>query len=132
MMTVNTGFKMSQGLEVLTPKNDKALPIPCNEWDVLRAQIGDLTTEPWLFQTMGSLLLGAALATIISILTGTISDIDQINIVVAWAVFSVCIFTGIFCIYFAHGEKLTHRAKAASIETQMRLIEQRFERNGES
>lgn len=128
MMDTETGFKMSQGFEVLRPKNDKAFPIPCNEWDVLKNQIGELTTEPWLIQTVGSLLLGAALATVISILTGAISEADKTNIIVAWAVFAVCGITGLLCVHFAHEEKKSHRAKAASIATQMTLIEQRFER----
>ncbi|MGN4997041.1 hypothetical protein [Aeromonas sp. 61P] len=128
-MTANTGFKMSQGLEVLTPKNDKALPIPCNEWDELKRQIETLTTEPWLIQMIGSLLLGAALAILTSILTGTISDAEKMNSVISWAVCCVCAITGFLSLYFAHKEKLTHRSRATSIATQMNLIEQRFERN---
>ena len=36
---MSTSLKMSQGYEVLKPKSDKAFPIPCNEWDVLKEQL---------------------------------------------------------------------------------------------
>ncbi len=125
-----TPIKVSQGLEVLRPKSDQAYPVPCNEWDVLRQQIEQLTTDPWLFQNAGSLLLGAAVATVISIWTGAVvpSPAAPNATVIAWAVFAVCILTGAAAIYFAHKERGVHRSKAAMVVTQMKLIEHRFER----
>ena len=103
--------------------------MPCNEWDVLKTQLEVLTTEPWLFHTVSSLLLGAALATIISIWTGAISTAIVPNAnVIAWAVVAVCTFTGLATLYFAHKEREVHRAKAQTVLTHMRLIEERFER----
>lgn len=126
---MSTSFKMSQGYEVLKPKSDKAFPIPCNEWDVLKNQLEAATTEPWFFHTTGSLLLGAALATLISIWTGAISTATVSNAnVVAWAVVAVCSITGLAMLYFAHKEREVHRAKAQTVLTHMRLIEERFER----
>jgi hypothetical protein len=126
---MSTSLKMSQGYEVLKPKSDKAFPIPCNEWDVLKEQLKDLTTEPWFFHTTASLLLGAALATLIAIWTGAISSTTVANAnVVAWAVVAVCAITGFATLYFAHKERGVHRAKAQTVLTHMRLIEERFER----
>lgn len=126
---MSTSLKMTQGYEVLKPKSDKALPIPCNEWDVLKEQLEALTTEPWLFHTVASLLLGAALATLIAILTGAISTTTVANAnVVAWAVVVVCSITGLAAFYFAHKERGVHRAKGQAVLTYMRLIEERFER----
>jgi hypothetical protein len=127
-MTGGTPVKMSQGYEILRPKADKALPISCNEWDVLRNQIGQLTTEPWLFQSLGSLLLGASLATLIAIWTDAIPLENSQALVVAKAISAVCGFCGLCCVYFAHKERSVHRAKAQVVSTQMQLIEQRFER----
>lgn len=128
-MSNNSNLKLSQGYEVLRPKSDKAFPIPCNEWDVLKAKIQALTTEPWLFHTAGSTLVGAALATAISIWTGAVSTASLSNaIVIAWAVAAVCLITGLACLRFAHKEREVHRAKASDVVTQMTLIEQRFER----
>ncbi len=124
-----SNFTMSQGLEVLSPKDDKALPIPCNEWDILKGKIRNLTTEPWLFQTAGSTLIGASLATAISVWTGATSATSIPNaIVIAWAVTVVCLLVGLVCLFFAHMERGVHRTKASDVVTQMDLIEQRFER----
>lgn len=120
---------MSLGYDVLKPKSDQALPIPCNEWDSLKDNIRDATAEPWLFHTIGSVLLGAGIATAISVLTGADSSQSSPNAVtVAWAAFAVCVLTGVACLYFAHKERGVHRAKARNVLTQMELIESRFDR----
>lgn len=129
-MSGNVAVKVSQGYEVLRPKSDKALPIPCNEWDVLKNQISALTTEPWLFHTLGSLLLGASLASVISIWTGAINVSNSATLVIAWAVVTVCAISGGLSLYFAHKERGVYRARAQSVVTQMGLIESRFEREG--
>ena len=125
-----TPIKLSQGYEVLRPKSDQAYPVPCNEWDVLRQQIEQLTTDPWLFQNAGSLLLGAALAMLTSIWVGAVASTpsNPNAIVVAWAITAVCAFTGCAALFFAHKERGVHRAKATMVVTQMKLIEKRFER----
>lgn len=123
-----TNFKLSQGLEVLRPKSDKAFPIPCNEWDVLKGKINSITTEPWFFHTAGSTLIGASVATIISIWTGAVPPTSERNMLIAWAVTVGSALLGVACLMFAHAERKMHRVKAADVKTQMELIEQRFER----
>lgn len=123
-----SNLKLSQGLEVLRPRADKALPIPCNEWDVLKEKIDALTTEPWFFHTSGSTLIGAALATLISIWTGAVASTPEKNIIIAWAVTAVCALVGIACLLFAREERKAHKTRAADVSIQMELIEQRFER----
>lgn len=123
-----SNLKLSQGLEVLRPRADKALPIPCNEWDVLKEKIDALTTEPWFFHTSGSTLIGAALATLISIWTGAVASTPEKNIIIAWAVTAVCALVGIACLLFARAERKAHKTRAADVSIQMELIEQRFER----
>jgi hypothetical protein len=128
-MTASSNMQMSQGYEVLRPKNDKALPIPCNEWDVLKGKIEGITVEPWFFHTTGSILVGAALATLISIWTGAVSSIPSSNtLVIAWAITATTAITGLVCLGFAHKERGVQRSKASDVVTQMTLIEQRFER----
>lgn len=128
-MTAKTTLKVSQDYEVLTPKFDKAFFIPCDEWDIWKSQIDELTMEPWLFHTLGSLLLGASLATAISIWTGAISTSSIANaVVIAWSVVAVCGLTGLACMYFANKERRVHRSKAQYVINQMKLIEKRFER----
>lgn len=126
---MSDNIKASTGFEILLPKSVQALPVPCNEWDVLRSKIEQLTTEPWFFHTAGSLFMGASLATVISILTGAVSTQNVPNaLVIAWAVTVVTGLVGLACLFFANKERKTHQERASDIATQMRLIEQRFER----
>ncbi len=130
MMSSSTPVRVSQGYEVLRPKSDKAFPVPCNEWDVLRKQIEALAIEPWLFHTIGSVLVGASLATAISVWTGAVAvtTSNPSAVVIAWAVTAVCGGTGLLCMYFARKEREVHRMKAGNVATQMKLIEERFDR----
>ena len=129
-MSSISNLRLSQDFEVLRPKNGKVLPMPCSEWDVLKRKIQGLTTEPWIFHTSGSILVGAALATAISVWTGAVSTASKPNsIVVAWAVTGTCSITGLACVFFAAKERDVHRFKADDVVTQMDLIEQRFERD---
>lgn len=125
-----TPIRLSQGYEVLRPKSVQVYSVPCNEWDVVRQQIEQVTTDPWFFQNAGSLLLGAALAMLTSIWVGAVapSASNPHALVVAWAIFAVCAITGVAALLFAHKERGVHRAKATQVVTLMRLIEQRFER----
>jgi len=120
-------LKLSQGLEVLKPKRDQALPIPCNEWDELRKQIQLLDAEPWLYFNVGSNLLGASLATLISIILGAISTTERV-LAIAWAVVATTGFVGLACWHIAAKERNLHRSKAAHVLTLMDSIERRFER----
>ena len=122
-------IKASTGLEILLPKAVQALPVPCGEWDVLRSRIEALTTEPWLFHTIGSVLIGAALATLISILTGAVSTQSAANaVVIAWAVVVCTGLIGAICLFFADRERRAYRQRATDVATQMSFIEQRYER----
>ncbi len=85
-MTETGGIRMSQGLDVLPPKSGNAYPIQ-DEWDVLKNRASRLVNEPWLFQSLGSLLLGAAVSSLVPIVLGTFSHPDQqLSLIVAWAV----------------------------------------------
>src|SRR6266478_6052003 len=48
-MTETGGFRMSQGFDVLPPRSGNAYPIPCEEWDDLKARASRLSNELWVF-----------------------------------------------------------------------------------
>lgn len=126
---MSDNIKASTGFEILLPKSVQALTVPCNEWDVLRSKIEKLTMEPWFFHTVGSVFVGASLATAISIWTGAVSTQNAPNaLVIAWAVTAATGLVGLACLFFANKERKAHRERASDIATQMQLIEQRFER----
>ena len=128
-MTEQTNFQLSQDLVILPPKRDQAYPIPCEEWALIKSKISRHTSEPWFFHTIGSILLGAALSTLTSILTGTFQlPTQQRALDIAWSVFAVTGITGLACLLFAHKERSVRREQARDVVTHMDLIEKRYER----
>lgn len=122
------GFQVSQGLDVIPPKSGKAYPIPCDEWALIKAKISKMTTEPWFFHTIGSLLFGAAITTFLSILLGTFSlPAQQRSLDIAWSVVAVTAISGVLCLMFAHKERGAQRDRAGEVVSQMELIEKRYD-----
>lgn len=125
-MSEQGSFQMSHGLEVLKPRSDQAYPIPCEEWTILKRKISQLSSEPWFFHTMGSLLLGAAASTLISVMLGSYSSTA---LVIAWAVVATTGLAGLLCLLFANKERSVQRERASDILAQMDIIEKRYERS---
>ena len=123
-------YQMAQGLDVLRPKSGPAYPIPCDEWTTLKSKINKLTSEPWLFHSLGFLLLGAAISTFVTILLGTFQlPAQQRALDIACAVIAVTFICGLACLYFANKERAVHRERASDVVAQMDLIEKRYERS---
>lgn len=127
-MTDNGPYQLSQGLDVLRPKSGRAYPIPCDEWSMLKGKINKLTSEPWLFHSLGFLFLGAAVSTFVTILLGSFAlPAQQRAQDIAWAVVVVTVVCGLACLYFANKERGVHRERASDVVAQMDLIEKRYE-----
>ena len=127
-MTEQPDFRMSQDLVILPPKQDRAYPIPREEWAHLKKSISKLRSEPWLFQNVGSLLLGVSLTAFLSILLGTFQlPAQQRAQDIAWSVFAVTGLCGILSWVYANKERNVRRELATDIVAQMELIEKRYE-----
>jgi len=122
-------IRMSQGFDVLPPKSGEAFPILCEEWDLLKARLGQVAQKPWGFHTLGSLMVGAALSLLVTILAGGISGPSS-NRGIAWALVFVCAIPGFLCMYFATREKRIRGQQVTNIVSQMELIERRYQRSG--
>ena len=129
-MTDDVAYQISQGLDVLRPKSGQAYPIPCDEWSLLKGRNAKLTSEPWLFHSLGFVLLGAALSSFVTILLGTFQlPAQQRALDIAWAVVAVTLICGIACLFFANKERGVHRDRAKDVVAHMDLIEKRYERS---
>lgn len=119
---------MSQGLEVLRPRSGKAYPIPCEEWELLKQNIGRATTDPWLFRTLGSLLLGAGLSAFIPIVSDSfVIPSQSYALGVTWVVAVSASICGLVCLMLAQKERQVHRDRASDVVAQMQLIQRRYE-----
>jgi len=102
----------------------------CGEWEHLKIQIKSIKTSFGWYYTGGSLLLGAAISTLIAILTGAFtpeSGSNSHSLVIAWAVVVSTGLIGVVALYFANESREVAEKKASEVVTQMELIEQRYE-----
>jgi hypothetical protein len=127
-MTELLGFQVSQGFEVLIPKSGKAYPIPCDEWNFLKSKLRQVSEPPWLYQNAPALLFGVGLATLVTIITGTLPPLPQSYArVIAWAVVVVTIICGLTCLHFAKEQRQMRSVHVSDVITQMEIIERRYE-----
>jgi len=127
-MSAQQTIQMSQGLDVIQPRSGKAYPIPREEWLLLKGNISGAVSEPWVCLTIGSLLVGAALTTLIPILLGTFDGATQHDSrTVAWAVFATTLITGTVCLFLAGKERQVVRKRMSDVVAQMDMIERRYE-----
>jgi membrane protein DedA with SNARE-associated domain len=129
-MTDETSFQMSQGYDVVPPRPGRAYPILCEEWDYLKTQIQSISTNFGFYHTIGSLLVGSAISTLVAILSGGFPVTEGGNntsLIIAWSVVAVTAVTGGICLFFAHESRTISEKKASEVITQMELIEKRYE-----
>lgn len=132
-MTKKPSFKLSQGFDLIPPKDRKAYPILCKEWEYLKKKVSSISEKPNLYYSVGLILLGACLATFINILTGSYSNPDdQVKLVIAWAVVVVTLLVGLACLHFSKGQREVNLMKASDVLEQMDLIEERYEESNGS
>lgn len=130
-MTENSSIQMSQGYDVLPPKTGKAYPILCEEWDFLKSNVSTITERINIYYSLGFILLGACLSTLIAIFTGTFPspnpDIISSKLIIAWAIVAVTLLVGAICLYFGLEKRKLVEKKASDILSQMELIEKRYQ-----
>ncbi len=124
-------FHISQGYDILQPVSGEAYPIPCDEWDFLKRKLGVASSSPWLFDVVGSVLLGSCLTTLITIIVGALPTDPQSRApIIAWAVVAVTLICGLTCLFFAQQQRQVRSVQAGDVLTQMELIERRYPRVG--
>jgi len=130
-VTEPSRFRVSQGFDVLPPLPGKAYPIPCDEWGFLKEKLSGITKAPWWLHTVGTLLVGAGLTTLITILTGVLPSTDTSSaLIIAWAVVLVTGICGSVCLVFGAKERNVHHARATEVIKHMNLIEKRYDADG--
>lgn len=120
-------LQLSQGYEVLPPRSGKAYPVPCDEWAFLKEKLSSVSTPPWVLPALSFMLLGAALATLISIFSGSVAPgTAGHGPVVAWAIAATTGLTGAACLALALKQYRIERTQVSEVVKQMELIERRF------
>ena len=127
-MTAAGGFHIATGLDVLPPKSGKAYPIPCDEWELLKNKLEKVSSPPWFYQTVGSVLSGVAGSMLVTILSDTLPQGGQSNArVVAYATVMVSAVCASLSFLFAHQQRDLKVAYVSEVIQQMQIIQNRYE-----
>lgn len=122
------GLYISSGLDVLRPKSGKAYPIPCDEWELLKGKLAKVSSPPWFYQTVASVLFGVAGSMLVTILSGTLPTATQSNArVVAWSTVIVATLCGLLSLLFSHQQRRLQVVYAREVVQQMEVIQNRYE-----
>ena len=120
----------SQGYEVLPPTSGKAYPILCDDWDFLKKKVEEISNRSNIYHTLGTLLLGAALSTLIAIITGAISwgnkDEWPLPLIISISCLIVLSLVGLISMYFASEQRKVKETMATDVLSHMEIIEKRY------
>ncbi len=120
------GFRWTQTFEVQQPQSTQAMVIPKSEWEALKTSIKRIKDSNSMTHTIGSALIGAGLSIgAAAIFTPFTSD-QQVDEIIMWSIAFSSTFCGIVSCFFAHREKELITSSAASVLSQMEIIESRY------
>lgn len=114
---------------VMPAKEKQAYPIPSDEWNRLKAQIGSIKEEVNVFYLFSSVLLGIASS---AFFTAIALDIPQkgndvsMPIVIAWFSFVTSSLCGLMTFFFGHSQRDKQELRGSGIVKQMEFIEKRY------
>ena len=117
-------LKITLGMEVLSPKTEKAYPISCDEWNYLKENISLIPTKPNVYYTIGTLLFGASITILITIFT---SNFLKFYYIIIWVIFVTTFLFSVMTLFYAFDKTKTNRTNSLNIIDYMNLIEKRYQ-----
>lgn len=117
-------FEFSQENELIMPQKQRSYPIPIIEWSNLKKKINDISENVNFWQTIGSILIGTAIPTLITALIGDFKS-DKATWI-CWSAFSVTLVAGVLCFYFSKQQRSIQSKTKSDVIDSMDVIEARF------
>lgn len=134
-MTSKARYTLSQGFEVISPQSAPAYPILCTEWKLLKKKIQEIKTSFDSYHTLGSIILGAGISTVLSNLVTAYTQIDLVSpqvdgeksvVSIPWVIAIATIVIGALMLHFAKQTKGVSEKQSSEVIEFMALIESRF------
>lgn len=118
-------YKFSQDYELITPQKQRSYPITTTEWSLIKKKIYEIVETANLWQTIGSILIGAAISTLIAAL---INDFKTDKLLwTCWFAFFVTGLSGGLSFYFGKEQRKTQNKTKEDVLDFMNIIEDRFQ-----
>jgi hypothetical protein len=117
-------YKFSQDYELIAPQKQKSYPISISEWTIIKNKISSIKENAILWHTIGSILIGASISTLI---TALINDFKTEKLLwTCWSVFIITAITGGLSFYFGKEQRLIHNQSKVDVLDFMKIVEDRF------
>lgn len=118
-------YKFSQDYELIPPQKQRSYPISTTEWNLIKKKIGEVKDSANFWHTLGSILIGAAISTLIAAL---INDFKTEKLLwTCWAAFCVTGIGGALSFYFGKEQRQTQNKSKEDVIDFMTIIEERFQ-----
>jgi hypothetical protein len=122
---MSDNYKFSQDLEIIPPQKQLSYPISTSEWNIIKKKIGEVKDNSNLWHTLGSILIGAAISTLIAAL---INDFKTEKLLwTCWAAFCVTVLVGALSFYFGREQRKIQNKSKEDVIDYMTIIEERFQ-----
>lgn len=117
-------YKFSQDYELIQPQKQRSYPISTTEWNLIKKNVGEVKDSSNFWHTIGSILIGAAISTLI---TALISDFKtEKHTWICWTAFSLSALGGILSFYFGKEQRKIQNKSKEDVIAFMNTIEERF------
>jgi hypothetical protein len=111
---------------VSTQEIEPSYAIPCTDWNFLKEGISKASSQQWVLPSIGTVLIGAALAELGTIFSGAIPETPPRLLAWAWAFTVTAAISGLACVATAILRQLDARGAGNAVLSHMDLIEGRF------
>lgn len=123
-------YKFSQDYELITPQKQRSYPISTSEWNLIKKKISEVRDNFNFWQTLGSILIGAAISTLVTLLINDFKSAK--NILICWGLFLVSVISGSLSFYFGFLYQKIQNISKQDVIGFMVIIEERFQNSLQS
>lgn len=129
-MVNNSSFKVSQDLEVMSPKTDKAYIIPKREWDFLKKKVSKISSSVNGWYISGATVFGLSGTAWLNLFfmdfpkNTDSSSVNKFTICVSFAICTVIV--GTLLLLFGYTKRNDQKATVADVSEEMEKIEERY------
>lgn len=123
-MPPDTTYKVASETEIIPPQTKRAYMILVTEWNHIKEKVGSIKESLNIFSSLGSALIGAAAAGLITLASGDFSTPNKRIICVASII--VSFIFGLAAFYVGRKQVDLQKERARDIKSYMEQIEERY------
>ncbi len=118
-------YNFSQDYEIIPPQKQRSYPISTTEWNLIKGRIADIQDSANIWHTIGSILIGTAIPTLITALSGDFTT-EKASLI-CWGAFLITAITGSFAFFFGREQRKVQNKSKDDVINFMITIEERYQ-----